>query len=147
VRDERRGEGTGAACTRIASRVLSFSTSVEVNRGDGDHVRRVEETELGAVRVVDDEPVRMGWGRALHHACFPLSFRGFFFWRCRGEEGLYVPGGMQRPFFQLQSSLTRAPVSRSVVDPDPDFARFGNDCVRCLPPAQSEEGAVWMEYD
>ena len=29
----------------------------EVNRGDGDHVRRVEDTELGEVPVVDDEPV------------------------------------------------------------------------------------------
>jgi hypothetical protein len=29
----------------------------EVDRGDGDHVWRVEQAEFGAVCVVDDEPV------------------------------------------------------------------------------------------
>ena len=108
-------------------------------------MRRVEETELGAVPVVDDEPLKMGRERIAPRT-FSARFQGFF-WKRRVKEQLYVPGGLQWPFFQLQSSFARAPVSRSVVDPDPDFAHFGNDCKRCLPPAQSEEGAVWMEHD
>ena len=58
----------------MKARVGAWKTSVEgeVDGGDGDEVRRVEQAELGPVRVVDDEPCLRHWqGQLLfaRHMC------------------------------------------------------------------------------
>ena len=126
------GHGRRLRLDRLARLVVQHER--EVNRRDGDHVRRVEETDLRAVRIVDDEPV---WAR-------------LFKWPGGGqEEGRRrnVPCSLQRPFLELEFSLACAPVPRTVVDPDTDFTRFGVERIGRLSPAESEEGAVRVEHD
>ena len=100
----------------------------EVNRRNGDHVRWVEETDLGAIRVVDDEPASVGRGGDV-----------------RGNVN--VPRSLQRSFLELEFSLSCSPVPRTVVNPDANFTRFGVKRIGRLSPAEGEEGAVRVEHD
>ena len=54
----RRGNGRGLGLDRLTRLVVQHER--EVDGRDGDHVWWVEETDLRAVRVVDDEPVGLG---------------------------------------------------------------------------------------
>ena len=126
----RRGHGRRLRLDRLARLVVQHQR--EVDRRDGDHMWRVEETDLRAVRVVDDEPITL------------LSGQG---WGKEGTGGRNVPCSLQWPFLELEFSLARAPVPRTVVDPDADFTRFGVESMGRFSPAESEESAIRVEHD
>lgn len=89
----------------VAPRLLVDRAS-HVYRGDGDEVWGVEETKVGAVSIVDEEPAQR------------LSERAVV------VRTLAVPCHLQSTFVHLQSALACAPVPRAVVNANTHLTGF-----------------------
>ena len=96
-------------------------------------MRGVQEAELGAVGVVDDQPA---FAARLVSTC-----------HAHAEIGIVenVPRCLQGAFWELEFPLACAPIAGSFVDAGPQLTRFGKADYRLLS-AEGHERAVRMEH-